>query len=152
MSVVRGRKEDLCTRSMNSKLKIFISNQSFDYNLMCDFGLKVIAFSCVLIILTDIYVLLETLQQTSKLKQSYEPDQYFYCVEPLIRFRIAFTIYAINAAAMCLLLTVAMMVFEEFSETCEWFVHLLLEYISIVFGPVMLTLSFIGLIKMPYIM
>ena len=60
-----------------------------------------------------------------------------------------FTGYAINAAAICFLLTVALMIFDEFSQNFDTFVSWIVEYMFVLFGPVMLTLCLLGLSKIP---
>ena len=65
--------------------------------------------------------------------------------------RIVFTLYAINAAAICFTLTLALMIYDEYSASFEFFVSWIIEYMYIVFGPCMLILCLIGLAKLPQI-
>jgi len=57
--------------------------------------------------------------------------------------------YAINAAFICFLLTTALMIFDEFSQSFDNFVDWIVEYMFVLFGPVMLTFCLIGLSKIP---
>ena len=60
-----------------------------------------------------------------------------------------FTLYAINAAGICFMLTVALMIFDEFSQNFDTFVAWIVEYMFVIFGPVMMTLCLLGLSKIP---
>ena len=59
--------------------------------------------------------------------------------------RIIFTLYAINAAFICFLLTLALMILDENSDNFEDFVNWTFEYMYFIFGPVMLTFCIMGL-------
>ena len=118
---------------------------------MCttDFSLKLIAASCLLIAITDSFVLQQILEKASELKYSTDPLIYYTCFEPQVEMRVVFTGYAINASAICFVLTVALMVFDEYSFWFEWFVAMVIDYMFLVFGPAMLTFCIIGISKLP---
>ena len=59
--------------------------------------------------------------------------------------RIVFTIYAINAAGICFVLTVALMVCDEVSEAFNTMITWIVEYMFIIFGPVLFVLCCHGL-------
>ena len=59
--------------------------------------------------------------------------------------RMCFTIYAINAAAVCLALTCGIMFWGEQAHSFETFVSYLVEYMFIIFGPVLFMMSLVGL-------
>jgi|688.fasta_scaffold1446462_1 hypothetical protein len=63
--------------------------------------------------------------------------------------RIVFTAYAINASTICLILTLALMVCDEYSDIFDVFVNYVVEYIFIVFGPCMTVLCIIGISRLP---
>ena len=53
--------------------------------------------------------------------------------------RLIFTSYAINSAAVSLILTLALMMYDELSERFIAVVNCVLSYMQILFGPVLLT-------------
>jgi len=59
--------------------------------------------------------------------------------------RVVFTAYAINSAAICFVLTIALMICEEFSDSFERLVDWIVDYMYVAFGPVMLTFCAFGL-------
>ena len=59
--------------------------------------------------------------------------------------RIVFTVYAINSAGICLALTVGLMIWDEVSDGFDKFLSYIVEYMFVVFGPVLLVLCCIGL-------
>ena len=59
--------------------------------------------------------------------------------------RIVFTAYAINAAVVSLLLTTALMICDEFSETFERIVNLVVMFMYVSFGPALLTCCLFGM-------
>ena len=63
--------------------------------------------------------------------------------------RVMFTAYAINAALVCLMLTLSLMICDEYSDVFEKFLSLTGEYMMIVFGPLLLVLSVTGLAELP---
>ena len=78
-----------------------------------DFSLKLIAASCILIIATDSFVMQQILVRKDQIKLSSDPEVFRDCFKPQIRMRLIFTGYAINSAAVCLLLSLSLMVFGE---------------------------------------
>ena len=65
--------------------------------------------------------------------------------------RMVFTGYAINSASVCFLLTVALMVCDEYSDAFENVVNWIVDYMYIVFGPVLLCFCMFGLLSFPAI-
>lgn len=63
--------------------------------------------------------------------------------------RIIFTGYAINSASVCFLLTIALMVFDEYSEMFDRVVNLIADYMYIAFGPVLFVFCLFGLTSIP---
>ena len=59
--------------------------------------------------------------------------------------RIVFTLYAINSAGICFALTVGLMIWDEVSDGFDRFLSYIVEYMFIVFGPVLIVLCSIGL-------
>jgi len=59
--------------------------------------------------------------------------------------RIIFTAYAINSASVCFLLTMALMVCDEYSEWFDKIVNFIADYMYIVFGPVLLVFCLFGI-------
>jgi len=64
--------------------------------------------------------------------------------------RIVFTIYAINSAGICFLLTCALMICNEYSSNFDSFLNYIIEYMFVIFGPVLFVLCLLGLILSPY--
>ena len=67
------------------------------------------------------------------------------CYRPQIAMRIVFTCYAINAAALCFILTLALS-FIASEETIERVAVALFTYTYIAFGPLLLIFCIYGLI------
>ena len=63
--------------------------------------------------------------------------------------RVIFTAYAINSAFICFLMTMALMMCDEFSDRFDYFLSFLIEYMFVVFGPILLLLGCIGLGQLP---
>ena len=63
--------------------------------------------------------------------------------------RVIFTGYAINSASVCFLLTIALMVFDEYSEMFDRVVNLIADYMYIAFGPVLFVFCIFGLTSIP---
>ena len=116
-----------------------------------DFSLKLIAASCLLIVVTDSLVLQEIIEKARSLMQISEPQMFVTCFEPQVEMRIIFTLFAINAAGICFFITTALMIFDEYSQTFEDFLDWIFEYLYFIFGPVMLTLCILLLTKLPSI-
>jgi hypothetical protein len=72
------------------------------------------------------------------------PDIFSNCYEPQIIMRIIFTCYAINAAGLCFLLTLALCYLSE--DRIEWVAMKLFTYTYIVFGPFLLICCIYGFI------
>ena len=64
--------------------------------------------------------------------------------------RIVFTLYAINSAAVCLLLTCALMICDEYSSDFDNFLNYVVEYMFVIFGPVLFVMCSLGLLLSPY--
>ena len=62
-----------------------------------------------------------------------------------MQMRIVFTVYAINSAAICFFLTLALMICDEYSNAFDTFLGYVIEYMFICFGPALLTFCLIGL-------
>ena len=58
---------------------------------------------------------------------------------------MVFTLYAINSAGICFILTVGLMLWDEVSEEFEYFVSYIMTYMLFAFGPVLLLLCCVGL-------
>lgn len=78
-----------------------------------------------------------------------EPLIYQTCYKPQIRMRLIFTAYAILSAAICFILTMAVMVCEEFSDWFDKIVSYVAEFMYLAFGPVLLTFCLAGLWSVP---
>lgn len=63
--------------------------------------------------------------------------------------RVIFTAYAINSAAVCLVLTLALMCCDEFSEWFDKIVNGIAEYMYFAFGPVLFTFCLFGVFSIP---
>jgi len=74
---------------------------------------------------------------------------YEECYKPQIRMRIIFTAYAILSAAVCFILTMALMCCEEFSEWFDKIVHYIAEFMYIAFGPVLFLFCLFGIVSVP---
>ena len=53
--------------------------------------------------------------------------------------------YAINSAAVCFVLTCGLMLWDEASDAFDSFLCYVIEYMFVIFGPVLLVLCCIGL-------
>ena len=118
---------------------------------MCtsDFSLKLIAAACLLIIVTDSFVMQQILQKEQLIHLTSEPDVYTDCYKPQIRMRIIFTAYAILSAAVCFVLTMALMCCDEFSEWFDKIVNHVAEFMYVAFGPVLFTMCLFGIYSIP---
>ena len=63
--------------------------------------------------------------------------------------RIIFTGYAILSAAVCFVLTMALMCCEEFSDLFDKIVHCIAEFMYLAFGPVLFTFCLFGILAIP---
>ena len=81
-----------------------------------------------------------------------EPEVYHNCYKPQYRMRIIFTGYAINSAGVCFILTMALIMCDEMSQTFERIVNWVSEYMYFLFGPVLFTFCLFGLANMQAIM
>ena len=118
---------------------------------MCnsDLSLKLIAASCLLIIATDSFVMQQILEKQRVIQLTSDPEVFRTCFKPQIRMRVIFTGYAINSASVCLLLTIALMVFDEYSDMFDRVVSLIADYMYLVFGPVLFVFCLFGLASIP---
>ena len=118
---------------------------------MCtnDLSLKLIAMACMIIIVTDSFVMSQIVQREGVIHMTSEPHIYQTCYKPQIRMRLIFTAYAILSAAICFILTMAVMVCEEFSDWFDKIVSCVAEFMYLAFGPVLLTFCLAGLWSVP---
>ena len=118
---------------------------------MCceDFPLKVIATSCVFIMVADSLIFKQLWVSEGIIESMAVPEVYHECYKPQIRMRMVFTGYAINAAFTCFLLTISLIVFEEMSPAFGFVINFISDYMYIVFGPVLITFSIAGLMALP---
>ena len=118
---------------------------------MCasDFSLKLIVAACLLIIITDSFVLQQIMEKEQLIHLTSEPEIYQDCYKPQIRMRVVFTGYAILSAGVCFTLTMALMLCDEFSEWFDKIVNYIAEFMYIVFGPVLFTFCLCGLTNIP---
>ena len=96
-------------------------------------------------IITDSLVLHQLITQVVDLKDETQHSDYIHCYQPQVQMRMVFTLYAINSAGICFILTVGLMLWDEISEEFERFVGYIMTYMLFAFGPVMLVLCCIGL-------
>ena len=73
-----------------------------------------------------------------------DPTVYATCYKPQIRMRVIFTGYAILSATVCFVLTMALMVCDEFSEWFDKIVNWIAEFMYISFGPILFTFCMMG--------
>ena len=113
---------------------------------MCngDCSLKLIALSCFAVICVDFYVLLEIIVRGHELQDTVTTETFEKCFKPQLEMRMVFTSYAINSAVASLVLTVALMLFDEYSEAFAKVVSCVVHYMYLVFGPALFTLSCFG--------
>ena len=118
---------------------------------MCssDFSLKLIAAACVLIMITDSFVMQQILEKQNLLHLTTDNEIYEDCYKPQIRMRVVFTGYAILSAAVCFVLTMALMCCDEFSEVFDKIVHAIAEFMYVAFGPILLTFCLFGCFSIP---
>ena len=118
---------------------------------MCssDFSLKLIAAACLLIMITDSFVMQQIIEKENMIHMTSEQGIYEECYKPQIRMRVIFTAYAILSAAVCFVLTMALMCCEEFSDVFDKIVHWIAEFMYVAFGPVLFTFCLFGLVSIP---
>ena len=63
--------------------------------------------------------------------------------------RLIFTVYAILSAGVCFLLTMAVLLCDEFSHWFDKIINYVAEFMYLVFGPVLLTFCLAGLWSVP---
>ena len=63
--------------------------------------------------------------------------------------RIVFTTYAIASAGICFVLTLSLMICDEFSEEFERVVAWIVEFMFVLFGPCLLVFCVMGLAELP---
>jgi D-alanyl-D-alanine dipeptidase len=119
---------------------------------MCnaDCSLRLIAACCLLIIVTDSFVLQQLFRNASEAKMYTTPEVFHECYRPQMSMRIVFTVYAINSAGICFLLTCALMICDEYSSDFDHFLNYVVEYMFIIFGPVLFILCILGLVHSPF--
>lgn len=91
----------------------------------------------------------QILEKQDLIQLTSDPEIFQSCFKPQIRMRIIFTGYAINSASVCFLLTLALMVFDEYSEMFDRVVNLIADYMYIAFGPVLFVFCLFGLASIP---
>jgi len=118
---------------------------------MCssDFSLKLIAAACLLIIVTDTFVLQQIMEKQQLIQMTSEPEIYSDCYKPQIRMRIVFTGYAILSATVCFVLTMALMCCNEFSAWFDKIVNWIAEFMYAAFGPILFTFCLCGIGSIP---
>ena len=118
---------------------------------MCssDFSLKLIAAACLLIIITDSFVLQQILDKQEVIHLTSDAEIYSTCYKPQIRMRIIFTGYAILSASVCFVLTMALMCCDEFSDWFDKIVNGVAEFMYAAFGPVLFTFCLFGIYSIP---
>lgn len=107
-------------------------------------SLKLISLTCLVIMTVDSFVLHQTVQQYWGYEAVAYPPVFDACFKPQLLMRIIFTCYAINAALICFLLTVAL-AFSRDDYFIEKMLARLFSYTYICFGPVLLLVSAFGL-------
>ena len=63
--------------------------------------------------------------------------------------RVVFTTYAIASAGICFVLTLSLMICDEFSESFERVVSWIVEFMFMLFGPCLLVFCVMGLAQLP---
>lgn len=106
--------------------------------------LKLICLTCFFIMVVDGIVLYQTIMQLDIIQQKVYYEVFSECYKPQIMMRIIFTCYAINAAALCFILTLALCYLSE--DRIEWLAMKLFTYTYIIFGPVMMICCLYGFI------
>ena len=76
-------------------------------------SLRLIALTCFFIMVVDSMVLYQTYEQWNDIKHKALPSVYDFCFKPQMTMRIVFTAYAINAAALCFVLTCSLTLLSE---------------------------------------
>ena len=107
-------------------------------------SLKLISLTCLVIMTVDSFVLHQTVQQYWGYQAVAYPGVFDACFKPQLLMRITFTCYAINAALICFLLTLAL-AFSRDDHLLESTLGRLFSYTYICFGPVLLLISGFGL-------
>ena len=113
---------------------------------MCngDCSLKLIATSCFAVICVDFYVLTEILTRGRQLQDTVTTETFEKCFKPQLEMRVVFTSYAINSAAASLVLTLALMICDEYSERFAKVVAFVVQYMYMAFGPALFVFCCFG--------
>ena len=113
---------------------------------MCngDCSLKMIALSCLAVILIDVYVLVETISREHKIQETVSEETFEKCFKAQISHIIVFTIYATISVTSTLILITSAMVCDESSDAFEKVITALSHYMYLLFGPALFTLCCFG--------
>ena len=104
------------------------------------------AFNCALLMLTctclvmvgmDTY-LMQVIMVKKNMFEQHIPD-YGACLRPKFQLRIAFAAYSTLLSFTALLLSIALMACDEYSQNFERFVSWIINGVLFCFGPVLLT-------------
>ena len=107
-------------------------------------SLKLICFTCFFIMFVDSIVLYQTIMQFFEIQRKSDPYVFQECYQPQVLMRIIFTCYAINAAGLCFVLTLALAFLQD--HQIEQVAVKLFTYTYIVFGPVLLICCIYGIL------
>ena len=115
---------------------------------MCtaDLSLKLIAAACLLIMVTDSFVVTSIMEKQNMTYLTSDPEIFRTCYKPQFRMRLVFTGYAINSAFVCFILTVAIMTLDEYGQRFDKIVSMISDYMYVVFGPVLFIFCLFGLV------
>lgn len=106
-----------------------------------DLAFCLVVASCIVLIVTDTLSLYHLLLQTSDYTLQLNAQPFLLNYSYQIKVKILLTVYGINTTAVCLLLTLIMMIFDEtndhFTKICQYTT----EYMSVMFGPVLFAIS-----------
>lgn len=119
---------------------------------MCspDGSLRLIAFTSFLIMMIDIIVLYQTTNQYNNLSWQAVPEVFDTCYEPQFFMRFVFTVYSINSALVCCLLSLA--VSSQNDRWIERAVPQLLSFTYNSFGPLLLVFTVLGFVNIRSLM
>lgn len=94
--------------------------------------------------MVDTIVLYQTILQYEEIADKADTVVFSECYQPQIMMRIIFTVYAINAAALCFLLTLALAFLQD--QQVESVALKLFTYTYLMFGPVLLICCIFGVL------
>jgi len=114
-----------------------------------DFPLKIICLACAFIIFADSVIFEQLLSIQDQVQKTVEPEVFHNCYKPQIRMRLVFTAYAINSALVCLMLTCALICYDEHTHGFQNVVYWITDYMFILFGPVLFFFCILGFCSLP---